>query len=133
MEEIGIYRHIKRIQKDERRQAWAKAGKLKFVKPKRISEANIQALISHKLRLKNIPHYLEYGIKGIGRFDIVILNATEKEIIVIVEVKSYIINRPPNINTIQAKRYKTCNVPLLYCGHIDQIDELIINITSLLT
>ena len=92
-----------------------------FIKRDRISEANIQAEIYHRLKVCGIPCYLEYKVDKC-RFDIVILKEHEEvtEIIAIVEVKSKLgdnINKI-NYNGRQFKKYSSYGLPLLYCTNM---------------
>ena len=78
---------------------------MKFVKPKKIPEANIQAEIYHFCRNNNIRVCLEYSYKHC-RFDIVIINDND-DIVLYIETKSH---KKPNIknksyNTKQILKY----------------------------
>ena len=88
---------------------------------KRISEANIQAEVYHRLRLAGITCYLEYKYQNC-RFDMVIVKGDE--IILIVEFKSRI-KQIGKINTKgkQYQKYTAFGVPVLYCTHQSEIED----------
>ena len=103
---------------------------MKFIKPSRIAEANIQAEIYHRLKLAHIDCYLEYKVKKIGRLDIIIL--LNDEIVCIIEVKSYKIQKDFNYDSKQIARYRQLNIPILGCGNLKDIDTLIVKIKKLI-
>lgn len=100
-----------------------------FVRPKRISEANIQAECYHRLRNLGINCYLEYKLQHC-RLDMVIV-VNENTIACIVEFKS----RTKDLTLRKGKqytKYKALGFPLLYCHHMDEIDATITLIQHIL-
>ena len=99
----------------------------------RVSDANIQAEVYHRLRNICIPCYLEYKYEN-SRFDMVILDKTMKNIIAIVEFKFYryvsSLKRDYRI-TKQYKKYSKYNLPLLYCRHKTEINRVINDIVRI--
>ena len=95
-----------------------------YIVPKRLPEANIQAEIYHQCRLLGINCILEYKVPR-SRFDICIIK--DDKIVLIIETKSHKINHQtlvPPINK-QMKKYQWWKVPILYCGHMEQVQEVI--------
>ncbi len=105
--------------------------KMKFIKPKRLAENNITAELYHRMRLLNLFCYLEYKVKGVGRFDMVVINIDE--IICIIEVKSYSTHKPFNFKSKQMERYKSLKIPVLGCGRFEEINDTILAVKELLS
>lgn len=89
----------------------------------RISEANIQAEVYHRLRLAGIICYLEYKHQNC-RFDMVIIKGDV--IVLIVEFKSRI-RHIGRINTKgkQYQKYTAFDVPVIYCTNKSEIDDTV--------
>ena len=104
---------------------------MRFIKPRRLPEANIQAELYHYLRLEKIRCCLEYRMycketETHVRADLITVIGSE--IACIVEFKSRQGNFQVNTNGMQYKKYKTFNVPLFYCmnfKHVGKTVELI--------
>lgn len=100
---------------------------MKFIKPRKLAEANIQAELYHRCREMGISCYLEYRVKmGMRtcRFDVVIMDKFG-EIKMIIEVKSYVRDREPNRETKQIKRYSLFGVPVVLITKIEDIENLV--------
>ena len=107
---------------------------MRFIRPKRIPEANVQAEIYRLLRNKGIKCCLEYRVEvpeynNHLRADIAIINGDD--IACLVEVKSRK-NGKINKEGRQYKKYISLGVPVIYClsfkevGHcVDEISKLI--------
>lgn len=105
---------------------------MKFINSRRISEANIQAEIYHQCKLNSINCYLEYKVPGNkprSRLDIVILD-NDDNITLIIEVKSYIVDKLPNLNTRQIRKYLKYGIPIVVIGRMENIYNLIKGIKS---
>lgn len=106
-------------------------AKVKFIKPRVLPEANIQAEIYHHLRLLGIRCCLEYRMycsesHSYIRADLVTVIGSE--IACIIECKTRTGNYEVNVNSEQYKRYKSFNLPLFYCmnfKHVGKTVELI--------
>lgn len=97
--------------------------------PKRHSEFEIQALLFSALQL------LGYDVRGEVksspcRFDLVIFR--NKEAICIIEVKKWIKKKTPS-KTKQYDRYMSYGLPLVYCGHIEDIQETVRKVQELIS
>jgi hypothetical protein len=91
----------------------------------RIAEANIQAEFYHQCKLNKIPCYLEYKIER-SRFDAVIYEEKSKEILCLLEIKSYKYEYDDaNIDTKQCKKYSKYRIPLIYIVRMSDIEEVI--------
>ena len=95
---------------------------MKFTKPNRIAEANIQAEFYHQCQLNGIECYLEYKHEH-SRFDAVII--MNEEIRFIVEFKSYKTDKKGKTNTKQLDKYRQYEIPLFLITRMNQIDEAI--------
>lgn len=92
-----------------------------FIRPKRMPEANIQAEIYRYCRNNNISICLEYK-KDNCRFDAVIIK--NEKIIAIVETKSRKnIDHDRVKRTLQYRKYKKYNVPIILCLHWSEIEK----------
>jgi len=100
---------------------------MKFIEPKRLAEANIQAEIYSRCKALGIQCYLEYKTVDC-RFDVIIIKGGE--ITHIIECKSYARNNPKKENTKQIEKYKKFEVPILLCGRWDDIDQIISTISN---
>ena len=89
----------------------------------RLPEANIQAEIYHQLRVFKMRCILEYKV-GDSRFDLALLNE-DMAIVAIIEVKSYAIDKMPNIRTAQIKKYKKYGIPIHVIGRMKGIPGLV--------
>lgn len=105
-----------------------------FNKPKRIAEANIQALLFKALIEEGVNCYLEYKHKEEGkrgcRFDVVILDKTKKFIIGIIECKSVSQHRLEKRrngmdSSNQIARYKELGLPVFYCLCLSDIGDTV--------
>jgi len=94
---------------------------LRYEKPDRLPEANIQAELWQALGDRGIHCLLEYTLRGVGRFDIALLDLAEEYIVGVVEVKSYKMDRPAKRNTKQIAKYSRLGVEVFMCGHRNQI------------
>ena len=108
---------------------------MKFIKPKKLPEANIQAELYRQLRNNNIKCCLEYRIripefKRNIRADIVVIK--DSRIIVIIEVKSRYGDDEINKDSRQWKCYETLNVPIIYCMNFRQVPITINKVLELL-
>jgi type I site-specific restriction endonuclease len=103
---------------------------MKLIIKNRITESNIQAEFYFSCKMNNINCYLEYKINQC-RFDAVIYN-NEKEILAIIEVKSYTTNKEPKRNTKQIKKYSEFALPIFMISRLDQIESIINEIKKLL-
>ncbi len=114
---------------------------MKFIKPKRIAHANIQAEIYRQCKKNKIRCYLEYPFNRTERnggqsprADVVIINKRD-EIVAIIEVKSYSKNRakrPHNWKTPQIGRYRKLGLPIFITGRMEKIQELMDGLKQLL-
>ncbi len=99
---------------------------MKLNKPRRVSEATIQAELYMQLRLIGIECYLEYPIK-LGscsmRADIAI--AYSGVIVGLIEVKSRTSKRSPSKKTRQYNKYKEVGLPFIYCMCMEDVDSVI--------
>ncbi|WMX12387.1 hypothetical protein [Aureispira sp. CCB-E] len=100
------------------------------IKRKKISEANIQAEFYHQCRLYKIPFYLEFKYEN-SRFDGVVFDTKTHEILIIVEFKSKVKSKK-EYNTLQIKKYKKYNLPIIVIDKVSQIEEGIIKIFRIL-
>lgn len=103
---------------------------MKLIIKNRITEANIQAEFYYSCRMNGINCYLEYKINGC-RFDAVIYN-NEKEILAIVEIKSYITDREPKRNTKQIEKYSLHAIPIFMISRLNQIESVISEIKKVI-
>jgi len=102
---------------------------MKFKKPDRIAEANIQAEFYHQCKVRGIECYLEYKHEQ-SRFDAII---TEEEYIrFIVEFKSYKTNKKGKTKTRQLDKYRQYGLPVFLITRMEQIDRVIASILFLL-
>lgn len=96
---------------------------MKFIKPKRIPEANIQAEFYHRCRGLGLRLCLEYKYEHC-RFDAVMLD-NEDNIYAIVEFKSRIKPIIGDYNTKQIKKYQQYGIPIIVCLDYFSIDKAI--------
>jgi len=104
---------------------------MKFKVGKRISEANIQAEIYHRLKQEKIYSYLEYKYENC-RFDIVVPDLKKEKVLVIIEVKSKIRTSPTRRKTKQQLKYERFGVPVLYCNSMEDVASVIDKVKSLI-
>jgi len=91
---------------------------MKFIKPNRLHESNIQAEAYRQLRNNNIKCCLEYRIYCPEfncniQADIVIIK--DSLILAIIECKSRKRNKTPNTKGRQYLKYQSLNIPVVYC------------------
>ena len=111
---------------------------MKFIKPKRMPEANIQAELYRRLRSYNIPCCLEYRIKlpngtGYCRADIVVIDG-DSNIACIIEVKSRIKKKKPYEAGRQYQNYESLGIPFMYCmgwWEIEQTMKSVLQLSAL--
>lgn len=108
---------------------------MKFIKPRRLPEANIQAEVYRQLRNQGIKCCLEYRIyiESMNchiRADVVIIQ--DGDIIAIIECKSRKEDGEPNKSGRQYKKYKELGIPFIYCMTFKQVPKIINKIISLL-
>lgn len=96
----------------------------------RIAEANIQAEFYRKCVENNLCCYLEYKFEK-SRFDAVLYHKNTLEIYAIIEIKSYALNKNPNLNTKQLFKYRQYNIPVYVIGRLEAIDSVINKILQL--
>ena len=105
--------------------------KVKFIRPNRLHEANVQAEVYRQLRNNDIKCCLEYRIhcpkyNCIVRADIVIIR--DGLITAIIECKSRKSDKKPNYSGRQYKKYKSIGIPVIYCMDFKQainiLDEI---------
>ncbi len=107
---------------------------MKFVRPKRLPEANIQAELYHELRKANIRCCLEYSMyceetRSNLRADIITIIGDD--IGCIIECKSRGGNFAIDKEGKQYRQYRTFNIPLFYCmkfTHVKMTLESIIKL-----
>ncbi|MCK4500327.1 hypothetical protein KAU11_07510 [Candidatus Babeliales bacterium] len=101
---------------------------MKFILPKRLSEATIQAEFYSQAKEAGLNIYLEYKHEN-NRFDAVIYK--DGIITHIIEFKSYKTNKAGKVNTKQINRYKAYGVPVILITRLDQIRGVISFLLSL--
>lgn len=112
---------------------------MKFIKPKYVPEANLQAEFYHECRLAHIKCFLEYrsrwndGKKPGCHFDAVIVH--KKNIVAIIEFKKRKKTKEERErwrNGKQSNKYKRYNLPIFLVTHVDEISETINNLKGLM-
>ena len=102
---------------------------MKFIRPKRYAEANVQAEFYHRCRLLKLRLCLEYTCNNC-RFDAVMIDNNDN-IYAIVEfkrsTKGYV-----STKTKQLKKYSKYGVPILICINFEGINDTIIKCQELL-
>ena len=96
---------------------------MKFIRPKRLPEANIQAEFYHRCRLLGLRLCLEYKYEH-SRFDAVMLDSDDN-IYAIIEFKSRIKPIIGDYNTKQIKKYQQYGIPIIVCLDYFSIDKAI--------
>lgn len=96
---------------------------MKFIRPKRLPEANIQAEFYHRCRLLGLRLCLEYKYEHC-RFDAVMLD-NKDNIYAIIEFKSRIKPIIGDYNTKQIKKYQQYGIPIIVCLDYFSIDKAI--------
>jgi hypothetical protein len=96
---------------------------MKFIPPKRIHESNIQAEVYRRLRNAGIKCFLEYPVycpkfNSSIRVDVIIIK--DNEIKLFIECKSRKRNKEPYKKGQQYLKYKSLNMPLIYCMDFNQ-------------
>ena len=91
---------------------------MKFIKPNRLHESNIQAEAYRQLRNNNVKCCLEYSIhcpefNSNIRADIILIK--DNKITAIIECKSRKRNKEPNYKGRQYKKYQSLGLPIIYC------------------
>ena len=108
---------------------------MKFIPPRRLPEANIQAEAYRQLRNNNIKCCLEYRIyipdfNSYIRADIAIIK--DDEVILLIECKSRKRNKSPNKDGRQYKKYKSLGIPILYCMDFKEAQNILDDISPFL-
>jgi len=107
---------------------------MEFKQPRKFPEANMQAELYRQLTNRGINCYLEYPLTKVGygklRADCIILDKEEKNILAVIEVKSF--RNPkgkPSEKSDQRKRYKVFyedeGIPFFYVYNLGTIFKLI--------
>ena len=101
---------------------------MKFIRPRRLPEANIQAELYRQLRNRDIKCCLEYRIyvKSMDSFiraDVIIIK--DSIIICIIECKSRREGSKPNKNGRQYRSYASLGVPFMYCMTFKQVPKMV--------
>ena len=101
---------------------------MRFKKPNKIPEANVQAEIYRLLRNKNIKVCLEYRMECESqgrhiRADIAVIH--EGNIICLIECKSRKGSKGVNKQTRQYKAYKSIGVDFIYCLNWHEIKDAV--------
>ena len=99
---------------------------MKLTKPKRISEATIQAELYMQLKLSGFECCLEYPIKlkdSSMRADVAVFH--NGYVLCLIELKSRRIGNTPNKGTRQYKKYLSTGLPFCYCMHLDEIPSVL--------
>ena len=108
--------------------------RIKFIKPNRIPEANVQAEIYRKLRNRDIRCCLEYRMEvpeygNYLRADIAVL--VGDYIACLIECKSRV-NGKVNKNGRQYKKYLSLGLPTIYCMSIYDVNETVSRILDII-
>ena len=109
---------------------------MKYNRPNRIHEANIQAELYCQFKRLNIKCVLEHKIYCAPMNcniipDIVIVE--DGEIVCIVEVKSKLSKFEPNKSGKQYKKYEAIGIPFFYCMHMRQVMETVKKVLELMS
>ncbi len=101
---------------------------MKYIKPKKLAEANVQAELYRQLKNNDIDCVLEYAVHvpllNCGmRIDVIIIS--KGEIIAAIECKSRGADRTINRRGRQYRKYQTLGVPFFYCMNIDEIPKIV--------
>ena len=104
---------------------------MKYVPPKKIHSANIQAEFYSRCRKLGIPCVLEYRY-GKLRFDAIIHNG--KDILAIVEVKNHKYpNDTRHSTTRQIAKYSDFGAPVILLNHYTRIEKAIDTVISIIS
>jgi hypothetical protein len=95
---------------------------MKFIKPRRLHSANIQAELYSRCQRLGLECYLEY-VHERNRFDALIVH--QGNIVCIIEVKSYTRDKPANRATKQIDKYSKYGVPVLMLVRMADVDQII--------
>lgn len=104
---------------------------MKFIIPKRLPEANIQAEFYHRCRLLGLRLCLEYRYEHC-RFDAVMLDRNDN-IYAIIEFKSRIKPIKGEYKTKQIDKYSKYGIPIIVCLDYNSIDLAISKCVELLS
>ena len=101
---------------------------LKFIKPKRLPEANIQAEVYRQLRNKGIKCCLEYrfyieSMNSYIRADVIIIQ--NDNIVAIIECKSRKKEGNPNKDGRQYQKYRALGIPFIYCMTFKEVPKIV--------
>lgn len=96
---------------------------MKFIRPKRLPEANIQAEFYHRCRGIGLRLCLEYKYEHC-RFDAVMIGDDDM-VYAIVEFKSRIYPIDGVYDTKQIRKYSQYNIPIVLCFSYKEIDNAI--------
>jgi len=112
----------------------SKKKRIKFIAPKRIPEANVQAEIYRKLINRGIYCVLEYRMKvpeygNHLRADVAVI--VDGYVSCLVECKSRV-NGKVNVNGRQYKKYESVGLPTIYCMCFDDVDECLSEIIRII-
>jgi len=107
---------------------------MKFIRPKRLPEANIQAELYHELRKANIRCCLEYSMhcketQSNLRADIITIIGDD--IGCIIECKSRGLIFKIDKEGKQYRQYRTFNIPLFYCMKFTHVKKTLESIIKL--
>lgn len=97
----------------------------------RVSEVSVQGEFYHRCRLADIPCYLGYKYEH-SVFDCVIYDKDTKQILCLVEIKSYINPIKEAHKGKQFNKYSQYKIPLFYILRLEDIDLTIRKIQELL-
>lgn len=97
---------------------------MEYINNKRISEANIQAEVYHRLKLLEIYCELEYVIDDC-RFDIIITDKLKEKILLIIECKNYEHTISINMVGNQIKKYSRFGIPIMAIVNETKIEPAI--------
>lgn len=102
---------------------------MKFIAPKRMPEANVQAELYRQLRNKGIRCCLEYKMKTPKgenvRVDCVIMDANDFIILLVETKSSKRENKRVNTGTRQYERYEDLGLPFTYCINTKDAEPIV--------
>ena len=106
---------------------------MRFIKPRRVPEATIQAVVYNLLCYSGVEAHMEYRIhipeeNRFIRADIVVVK--EASIVAIIEVKSKKRKSNPHTRGKQYQRYMSLDVPIFYCCHMDDANGVVRSIVE---
>ena len=96
-----------------------------FQKPEKINSTNIQAEFYRQCVENNISVHLEYKHEC-SRFDAVVYDKVTKEILFIIEIKSYKVPQRPNVYTKQIYKYRQYNIPVIIVGRGEKVKDAVL-------